>query len=330
MTTVTTPPPGSGHGTGPVARPDGDSPPSGRRGRGRGLDGPASRLISPFDWRRPGAGVWLRVVNVLSLVLLVAFGAGPVYWMLKASLSPTTEITSDPLRLWPSHTRLGNVHDALSTLQIQTYLVNSVILALGCLVVQLVVTVSAAFALSVLKPRYGKVLYGMFLATLLVPPTVVLVPLYLTVLHMPGLGVNLTNTFWAIWLPAGANAFNLLLVKRFFDGIPSELYEAARMDGAGPLRLLWSIVLPMSRPIVAVVSLFTVIAEWKDFIWPLIALPDQNKQPLAVALPTIARNSDQSLLIAGLLIATVPPLLLFLFFQRQIVNGVGGDTGSKG
>jgi multiple sugar transport system permease protein len=291
---------------------------------------PISRLVSPYDWHRRTTGLVLRLVQYLVLGLLVVFGAGPMYWMFKAAISSPAEITSEPLRLWPGQPRFGNLHDAVTSLHIGTYLLNSVLLALGCLVVQLVVSVGAGYALSVLRPRYGGVLYGMFLATLLVPATVSLVPLYLTVLHLPVLGVNLVNTFWAIWLPAGANAFNVLLVKRFFDGIPGEVYEAARIDGAGPLMLLIRIVLPMSRPVLAVVSLFTVIGSWKEFIWPLIALPDQNKQPLAVALPQIARTSDQGLLIAGLLVASIPPLLLFLFFQRQIVRGVGGDTGSKG
>ncbi|MER6524223.1 carbohydrate ABC transporter permease [Streptomyces sp. NPDC001508] len=291
---------------------------------------PVSRLISPHDRRRPLMRVGLRATEIVVLVLLLLFCAGPILWMIKAAVSPSGDIVAHPLSLWPSETRFGNLSEALTSLEIGRYLLNSVYLAAGCLVVQLIVSTSAGFALSVLKPRYGKVLYAMVLATLLVPATVSLVPLYLTAQHMPGLGVNLINSFWAVWLPAGANAFNVLLVKRFFDGIPAELYEAARVDGAGPLTLLWRIVLPMSRPVLAVVSLFTLIASWKEFIWPLIALTDPQKQPIAVALPMIAKTSDQGLLIAGLLLASVPPLLLFVVFQRQVVNGVGGDTGTKG
>ncbi|MCQ8192621.1 carbohydrate ABC transporter permease [Streptomyces rugosispiralis] len=291
---------------------------------------PFSRLVSPHDRRRRVVRIGLRITEIVVLLLLIAFCAGPILWMLKAAVSPSSDIVARPLSLWPSENRFGNLGEALSGLEIGRYLLNSVYLAGGCLVVQLIVSTSAGFALSVLKPRYGKVMYAMILATLLVPATVSLVPLYLTAQRMPGLGVNLINSFWAIWLPAGANAFNVLLVKRFFDGIPAELYEAARVDGAGPLTLLWRIVLPMSRPVLAVVSLFTLIAAWKEFLWPLIALTDPQKQPIAVALPTIAKTSDQGLLIAGLLLASVPPLLLFIAFQRQVVNGVGGDTGSKG
>ncbi|MFD8028854.1 carbohydrate ABC transporter permease [Streptomyces sp. NPDC059717] len=291
---------------------------------------PVSRLVAPQDRRRPTVRVGLRTTEVIVLVLLLAFCAGPILWMVKAAVSPSSDIVAHPLSLWPSQIRFGNVSEALTSLEIGRYLLNSVYLAAGCLVVQLIISTSAGFALSVLKPRYGKVVYAMLLATLLVPATVSLVPLYLTAQHMPGLGVNLIDSYWAVWLPAGANAFNVLLVKRFFDGIPAELYEAARVDGAGPLTLLWRIVLPLSRPVLAVVSLFTLIASWKEFIWPLIAITDPQKQPIAVALPTIAKNSDQGLVIAGLLLASIPPLLLFVVFQRQVVNGVAGDTGSKG
>ncbi|MFG3061776.1 carbohydrate ABC transporter permease [Streptomyces sp. NPDC048231] len=291
---------------------------------------PVSRLVAPQDRRRPTVQVGLRTTEVIVLVLLLAFCAGPILWMVKAAVSPSSDIVAHPLSLWPSQIRFGNVSEALTSLEIGRYLLNSVYLAAGCLVVQLIISTSAGFALSVLKPRYGKVVYAMLLATLLVPATVSLVPLYLTAQHMPGLGVNLIDSYWAVWLPAGANAFNVLLVKRFFDGIPAELYEAARVDGAGALTLLWRIVLPLSRPVLAVVSLFTLIASWKEFIWPLIAITDPQKQPIAVALPTIAKNSDQGLVIAGLLLASIPPLLLFVVFQRQVVNGVAGDTGSKG
>ena len=126
------------------------------------------------------------------------------------------------------------------------------------------------------------------LGTLFVPAVVLLVPLYLTILDVPIVARRCINTFWAVWLPAGASAFNVLLVKRFFDNLPREIFEAARIDGAGPFRLFWSIVLPMSRPILGVVSVFAVIATWKDYLWPLLVLPDPAKQPLSVRLPTLA------------------------------------------
>ena len=117
------------------------------------------------------------------------------------------------------------------------------------------------------------------LATLMIPSMVLVVPQYLTVVDLPLLHVSLIGTPWAIWLPSVANAFNIFLLKRFFDSIPEELMAAAAIDGAAPLRTLWSIVLPMSRPILGVVSIFALVAVWKDFLWPLLveAAPTQRE-----------------------------------------------------
>ena len=131
------------------------------------------------------------------------------------------------------------------------------------------------------------------LATLFVPPIVLLVPLYLTVVDVPIVHWRLINTFWAVWLPAGASAFNVILVKRFFDNLPREIFEAARVDGAGPFRLFWSIVLPMSRPILGVVSVFAVIATWKDYLWPLLVLPRPGR-PAAVGPAADPRADDRA------------------------------------
>ncbi len=153
-----------------------------------------------------------------------------------------------------------------------------------------------------------------------------LIALYLTVLDLPLLHLSLPDTPWAVWLPAGANAFTILLVKQFFEDIPRDLFEAAQLDGAGWFTIFWRIVLPMSRPILAVVSLLSIMTAWKEFLWPLIVLTDPETQPLAVALPRLAQATDPAYLIAGLLIASIPPILIF---QRSIVKGIG-FTGLKG
>ena len=120
------------------------------------------------------------------------------------------------------------------------------------------------------------------------------------------------DTFWAVWLPAGANAFNVIIIKRFFDNLPREIFEAARVDGAGPFRLFWSIVLPMSRPIIGVVSVFAVIGTWKDYLWPLLVLRNPDIQPLSVRLPTLQPATELDIFLAALAIATLIPIALFL------------------
>jgi multiple sugar transport system permease protein len=133
-----------------------------------------------------------------------------------------------------------------------------------------------------------------------------------------------------VWLPAGASAFNVVLMKRFFDNLPREIFEAARIDGAGPFTLFTKIVLPMSKPILGVVSVFAVLASWKDFLWPLLVLADPNKQPLSVRLPNIASQTELGVFLAAMLIACLVPVAGFLIFQRSFLRGSGLGGAIKG
>ncbi|MFF4234806.1 carbohydrate ABC transporter permease [Actinomadura geliboluensis] len=200
--------------------------------------------------------------------------------------------------------------------------------ALG-VVFMLGVDVTAAYALSKLRPILGRAVLGGMLATLMIPPMVILLPAYLTVKDLPILHVNLLNTPWAIWLPAAANAFNIFLLKRFFDSIPTELLDAAEVDGAAPARILWSIVLPVSRPILGVVSIFTVVNVWRDFVWPMLVLPDTDRKTISVAISSLAVQVPQNVLIGSLVIASVPTIVVFFVFQRYIMAGLtaGGLKG---
>jgi multiple sugar transport system permease protein len=149
------------------------------------------------------------------------------------------------------------------------------------------------------------------------------------VLDLPLLHVNLINTPWAIWLPTVANAFNIFLLKRFFDSVPEELMAAAAIDGASPTRALWSIVLPMSRPILGVVSIFAVVNVWKDFLWPMLVQPDPRNQPLNIGINSLSIGVPQNVVIAALAIASLPTIVFFLIFQRNIMAGLtsGGLKG---
>ncbi|MGW4735321.1 carbohydrate ABC transporter permease [Streptomyces shenzhenensis] len=199
----------------------------------------------------------------------------------------------------------------------------------GSWFVQLFVSATAGFALSVLRPRFGRVVYGAVLATMFVPYTVNMVSLFVTVTDLPFLHLNLGDTYWAIWLPAGTNAFTVLLAKQFFDALPRELFDAARVDGASTRQLLTRIVLPMSRPVLAVISLLAIMHSWKDFIWPLVALTDPEKQPISVALAQLATQALQDQLIAAMVLAVAPPVLVFVVCQKYLVAGLG-FTGVKG
>jgi multiple sugar transport system permease protein len=174
------------------------------------------------------------------------------------------------------------------------------------------------------------VIMALLLATLFVPAVVLLVPLYVEIVHPPLIHHSFIDSYWAVWLPAGASAFNVILVKRFFDNLPREIFEAARIDGAGPYTLFWKIVLPLSKPILGVVSVFAVLASWKDFLWPLLVLTDPNKQPLSVRLPSIQSQTELGVFLAAMFIACIVPIVGFFIFQRSFLRGGGLSGAIKG
>ncbi|MEO6703566.1 MAG: carbohydrate ABC transporter permease [Jatrophihabitantaceae bacterium] len=294
------------------------------------MTGSGGLIVSAAD-RRDLRVRWLhRLVNGLLLTVLVVFGLGPLLWLVKAGVTPTQDTLRTPMSLWPHGIAWSNLSTAWNTMDLGRSMTNTAVIATGSWLVQLLVAATGGYLLSVLKPRYAPVINALVLGTLLVPAVVLLVPLYLTVLDPPLVHHSLINSFWAVWLPAGANAFNLVLVKRFFDGLPREIFDAASVDGAGPFRLFFSIVLPMSRPILGVVSVFSFIAAWKDFLWPLLVLPDPAKQPLSVRLPVLAGSVDLGVLLAGLLISTAVPIVLFMLVQRMFLRGTGLGGALKG
>ena len=287
-------------------------------------------IVSVADWTKPRIRRTMRASHAVLLVVLAVSGLGPLLWLGKAALTPTQDTLRTPLAIFPNGIEWQNVVTAWSTIHLDVQFANTLWVAAGSWAVQIVVATTAGYALSILRPRYAGVLNALVLGTLFVPSVVLLVPLYLTVLDVPFVGISLINTFWAVWLPAGASAFNVLLVKRFFDNLPREVFEAARTDGASSFRLFWSIVLPMSKPIVGVVSVFAIIAAWKDFLWPSLVLIDPAVQPLSVRLPALQQSIELGVYLAALAISSIIPILLFLVFQRMFLRGAGLGGAVKG
>ncbi|MFE2987400.1 carbohydrate ABC transporter permease [Streptomyces sp. NPDC059262] len=286
-------------------------------------------LISPAQLgRRRGKVVYWSVFALVTVLFTLVF-LGPMYWMVSGGLKTTQEFVKAPPTLVPTSVHPGNYGDAWRVMDLAKLLGNTLYYAFGALAFQLVLDVAAAYSLSKLRPLFGKVILGMMLATLMIPATVLVVPQYLTVLDVPLFERNLLNSPWVIWLPSVTNAFNIFLLKRFFDSIPQELLDAASIDGASALRTLRSVVLPISRPILGVVSIFAVVGVWKDFLWPMLTLPDPGKQTLNVGIYSLASGVPENWLIAALTIASLPTLVLFLLFQRNIMSGLtaGGLKG---
>jgi multiple sugar transport system permease protein len=299
-----------------------------RRGRESGDAGYG--LIGATDWRRPGVRWGVGGLHVLLLIGLVIVGLGPLLWLAKSAITPTLDTIANPMALFPHGTAWGNLREAWTNVNVGRYFWNTVVLALGSWASQIVVATTAGYALSVLRPKYAALINALLLATLFVPAVVLLVPLYIEIVHPPLIHHSFIDSYWAIWLPAGASAFNVVVVKRFFDNLPREIFEAARIDGAGPLQLFLRIVLPMSKPILGVVSVFAVLASWKDFLWPLLVLTNPDRQPLSVRLPNIQSQTELGVFLGALLIASLVPIVGFLIFQRSFLRGTGLGGALKG
>ncbi|GHH75367.1 sugar ABC transporter permease [Kitasatospora indigofera] len=286
-------------------------------------DGTAVRtLVAPTEMSRRAGRLIHRFVLTATLVSFTLAFVFPLYWMASGALKSSAELARSTPTLTPHSWHPESYSAAWSSVGLGHYFLNTLLLAAGAWAFQLVVDVSAAYALSKLRPALGNVVLGMMLATLMLPVSALLVPTYLTVVDVPLIHVNLINTPFAVWLPAAANAFNIFVLKRFFDQIPAELLDSARIDGAGPVRVLVSVVLPLSRPVLAVVSIFAVVGVWKDFLWPMLVLPDPAKQPITVALNRLAIDMPANQLLAGMVMASIPLLVLFLIFQRHILAGL--------
>ncbi|MEU6477225.1 carbohydrate ABC transporter permease [Streptomyces sp. NPDC047017] len=283
-------------------------------------------LVSPAALARPrGKALYWTVFTGVVVLFTLAF-LFPVYWMVTGAMKSPDEVARTPPTLAPEHWSVHAYTDAWDLMQLPQHLWNTVVQAAGAWACQLVFCTAAAYALSRLRPAFGKVILGGILATLMVPAQALVVPKYLTVADLPLIHTSLLNDPLAIWLPAVANAFNLYLLKRFFDRIPRDVLEAAEIDGAGKLRVLWSVVLPMSRPVLGVVSIFALVAVWQDFLWPLMVFSDTAQQPISVALVQLSQNIQLTVLVAAMVIASIPMVALFLVFQRHIIAGIGAGS----
>jgi multiple sugar transport system permease protein len=289
-------------------------------------------LISSVQMNRRSGKIAYRVVLTLVIVGFTLVFIGPMYFLFTDGLKSTQEAIAQPPTLYPHHLYPGTYKAAFDRLDIARLMWNTVYYAFGALAFQLVFDVAAAYALSSLRPVFGNVVFFLMLATLMIPATVLVVPQYVTLVNLPILHLNLIGTPEAIWLPSVANALNIYLLKRFFDSIPRDYIDAAQVDGASRMMILLRIVLPISRPILAVVSIFGLVAVWKDFLWPLLAEYGYSptRETLNVGIWQAAFiSTPQNLIIAASAMAAIPTIVFFLIFQRNIMAGLtaGGIRG---
>jgi multiple sugar transport system permease protein len=294
-------------------------------------DAYARSLISPAQLNRARSKIVYRIVLTAVIVIFTLVFIGPLYFLFTDGLKSTQEAIATPPTLYPHHLHPSSYVRAWDEFSLGRLLLNTLYYAFGALAFQLVFDVAAAYSLSRLRPALGNVILAMMVATLMIPAMVLIVPLYITVANLPIVHINLIGSPAAIWLPSVANGFSIYLLKRFFDSIPVELTQAAAVDGASPMRTLRSIIIPISRPILAVVSIFSLVAVWKDFLWPLLVEGGYNppRETLNVGIWVASQTAPQNMVLAASAIAAVPTVVFFLIFQRNILAGLtaGGIRG---
>ena len=266
----------------------------------------------------------LLLYSLLTLGLLLTLT--PLLWMLAASLMPAGEANSYPPRLWPSTVTFEHYVALFTRLDLGRYLLNSALLASAVTLISLFINSMAGYAFAKFRFRYRDRLFQGLLAALVIPAQVAMLPLFLLLKQF-----GLINTYWGVIIPGMANIFGIFLIRQYLLAIPDSLLDAARMDGAGEFRIYWSLILPLCRPILVTLAIFTFMGAWNDFMWPLIVLTDSARYTLPVALANLLGEhvQDTELMMAGSVLTVLPVLLLFVALQRYYIAGImlGGMKG---
>ena len=243
----------------------------------------------------------------------------PMMWMVSASLMPSGEASTFPPHFFPTKITFAHYFDLFTRLSLGRYLANSAFIAITVTILSLAINSMAGYAFAKLRFRGRDKLYRVLSAALVLPVQVSMLPLFLLLKNM-----GMINTYWGVIIPGLSSIFGIFLVRQYALSIPEEMLDAARVDGASELRIFWSIVVPGIVPILATLSIWTFLATWNDFMWPLIVLSDESHYTLPVALANLSGEhvQDTELMMAGSVITVIPVLLVFLFLQRYYIQGV--------
>lgn len=243
----------------------------------------------------------------------------PLLWMLSVSFMTPGEASSLPPPLLPRHATLANYRELFTHAGMARYLLNSLLVSTAITALALAINLMAGYAFAKLRFAGRERLFQVLLGALVIPAQVAMLPLFLLLKYL-----GLVNSYAGIIVPAMATIFGIFLVRQYARTVPDELLEAARIDGASELRIFVQIVLPLLKPIMVTLAIFTFLAAWNDFMWPLIVLTGQEHYTLPIALASLSREhvQDSELMMAGSVITVLPVLLLFLALQRYYLQGL--------
>jgi multiple sugar transport system permease protein len=260
-----------------------------------------------------------RILLYALLIIGAILALLPMLWMLSASLMPTGEASTFPPRFFPSAPTLEHYRDLFTRLDLGRNLLNSIFVSFVVTFVSLFINSLAGYAFAKLRFRGRDRVFRFLSMGLVLPVQVAMLPLFLLLKNM-----GLINTYWGVIIPGLSSIFGIFLVRQYALSIPDEMLDAARVDGASELRIFWSIVVPGIMPILATLSIWTFLATWNDFMWPLIVLSDASHYTLPVALANLSGEhvQDTELMMAGSVLTVIPVMLVFLFLQRYYIQGV--------
>ncbi|MEW1960340.1 carbohydrate ABC transporter permease [Kineococcus sp. NPDC059986] len=284
-----------------------------------GVRTPARPRVDVHTARGPRERRGARRAKVVVLVVLSLVWLFPLYWMVVTAVSPRDDLAAGRIGLVPTTLDWGGFSRALTQFPVLQWAQNSFAIAVVAVVITVAVDVTAGYVLAKHRFPGRAVVFFLIIATLMIPVQVLLIPQFDLVNSLGWI-----NSYWAVIVPRSAEAFGVFLARQYFLSLPDELLEAAQLDGAGQLRTLWSIVLPLSRPLVAVLVVMTFMYRWNEFAWPLVALrnPDLYTLPVGLSFLQSQYTTDYPALMAGALVSVLPVLVLFGIAQRQFVAGI--------
>ncbi len=267
---------------------------------------------------RRGRFFALRLIAAIVITLIMLF---PVYWMLVTAFSPMGDLYSKGVHLWPQHFTFDNFTMPIKQFPVWRWFLNSTIIAVAVTVITVVINLLAGYAFAKLRFRGRNALFLFLLSTMMIPVQAVMVPQFRL-----SIDLGLYGSIWAVILPESATVFGIFLARQFFIAIPDELLEAARCDGCSQFRTFRSVVLPLCKPLVAVLILLTAMSEWNSFAWPLVALFSNKRQfTLPIGMVTDLQgeySSNYGAIMAMSILMILPMVVLFLAFQRYFVEGL--------
>jgi multiple sugar transport system permease protein len=271
--------------------------------------------------RHPLKRTFLYLAAIGTSLLMI----GPLYWMFGTSFKPSGDVFASPPKWIPDPWIFGNYHDVFTLLPFGRFFVNSVIVSVSIVVLNIVFDTMAAYAFAKLRFPGRNLIFFLLLITLMIPFQVNLIPLYRLMVFFheinPHLGVD---TYSGLIAPSMIQVFGIFLMRQFFQSVPDEVLESARCDGASEFRIIWSIVFPLALPGMATLAIFTFLYSWNDFLWPLLVTSSDEMRTLPVGVALLARRNtiNWGNTMAGTTLASVPMIVVFLMLQRRFIEGL--------